>query len=115
MLRALEVMTFSGWIATLAGWYVTEVGRQPWLVTGILRTADAVTPVAASSVGLSLTLYLTLYAFLLSAYIHTLRVIARKAVQIEEFETNAPTATGSLMNIDRDSSATPSIKRGSSC
>ena len=34
--------TFSGWIATLAGWMVTEIGRQPWLVTGVLRTADAV-------------------------------------------------------------------------
>ena len=34
--------TFSGWVATLAGWLVTEIGRQPWLVTGILRTADAV-------------------------------------------------------------------------
>jgi cytochrome bd ubiquinol oxidase subunit I len=35
-------MTFSGWIATLAGWYVTEIGRQPWLVTGVLTTAEAV-------------------------------------------------------------------------
>ena len=33
-------MTFSGWVATLAGWIVTEIGRQPWLVYGILRTAD---------------------------------------------------------------------------
>ena len=44
--RVLVAMTFSGWVATLAGWFVTEIGRQPWLVTGILRTADA-----ASSVG----------------------------------------------------------------
>jgi cytochrome d ubiquinol oxidase subunit I len=40
-------MTFSGWVATLAGWYVTEIGRQPWLVTGILRTGEAAGPVAA--------------------------------------------------------------------
>ena len=32
----------AGWIATIAGWYVTEIGRQPWLVRGILKTADAV-------------------------------------------------------------------------
>ena len=34
-------MTFSGWVATLAGWYVTEIGRQPWLVYRLLTTADA--------------------------------------------------------------------------
>ena len=42
LLWAFAGFTFSGWVATLAGWCVTEIGRQPWLVTGILRTADAV-------------------------------------------------------------------------
>lgn len=42
LLRALSVMTFSGWIAVLAGWYVTEIGRQPWVVDGLLRTADEI-------------------------------------------------------------------------
>ena len=42
LLWAFAGFTFSGWVATLAGWMVTEIGRQPWLVTGILRTADAV-------------------------------------------------------------------------
>jgi cytochrome d ubiquinol oxidase subunit I len=41
-------LTFSGWFATLCGWLVTEIGRQPWLVTGILRTADAVGTVAGA-------------------------------------------------------------------
>ena len=41
---ALVPMTFSGWVATLAGWYITEIGRQPWLVTGMLQTADALRP-----------------------------------------------------------------------
>jgi cytochrome d ubiquinol oxidase subunit I len=36
----LAGMTFSGWVATLAGWYVTEIGRQPFLVHGVLRTAE---------------------------------------------------------------------------
>ncbi|NIB40806.1 cytochrome ubiquinol oxidase subunit I [Pseudomaricurvus alkylphenolicus] len=87
MLKTVVAMTFSGWIATLAGWYVSEVGRQPWLVTGVLTTADAVTPVAPANVGLSLLMYLALYAFLLLAYLHTIRLMARKAVQVEEFET----------------------------
>jgi cytochrome d ubiquinol oxidase subunit I len=44
LLRALAVITPFGFIATEAGWTVTEVGRQPWVVQGVLRTADALTP-----------------------------------------------------------------------
>jgi cytochrome bd ubiquinol oxidase subunit I len=44
LLRALVVVAPFGFIATEAGWIVTEVGRQPWVVQGLLRTADAVTP-----------------------------------------------------------------------
>ncbi|WP_028884993.1 cytochrome ubiquinol oxidase subunit I [Teredinibacter turnerae] len=86
LLRHLEVMTFSGWVATLAGWYVTEIGRQPWLVTGVLRTADAVTTLPTGNVGTSLVLYLLVYAGLLTAYVHTVRLLARKSVEVEEFE-----------------------------
>ena len=44
LLRALAIVAPFGFIATEAGWTVTEVGRQPWVVQGSLRTADAVTP-----------------------------------------------------------------------
>jgi cytochrome d ubiquinol oxidase subunit I len=44
-LRALVIMTPSGFIATIAGWYTAETGRQPWVIWGILRTADAISPV----------------------------------------------------------------------
>ena len=90
MLKLLVGMTFSGWVATLAGWYVTEIGRQPYLVSGILTTADAVTTQSAANVGLSFVLYLILYAALLFAYVRTLLVMARKAVlvdRIDEVET----------------------------
>lgn len=80
-LYVVVAMTFSGWIATLAGWYVTEIGRQPWLVTGVLRTAEAVTPLAPSNVMISLSMYLVVYAALLLAYIHTLFYLARKDVE----------------------------------
>ncbi len=85
-LRWIHWMTFSGWFATLAGWYVTEIGRQPWLATGILKTIDAVTPVAPANVGLSLTLYIVVYVFLLAAYVHTLHLMARRSSLVEEFE-----------------------------
>ncbi len=82
-LRVLVAMTFAGWVATLAGWYVTEVGRQPWLVSGVLRSADAVSTVAADDVALSLALYLTLYAVLGIAYVRTLFVMARRSSLLE--------------------------------
>lgn len=86
LLRTITTMTFSGWLASLAGWYVTEIGRQPWLVTGVLKTADAVTSVAGTQVAASLILYLSLYAFLLFAYVQTLFYLARKSVGVEEME-----------------------------
>jgi cytochrome d ubiquinol oxidase subunit I len=78
VLRALAAMTFSGWLATLAGWYVTEIGRQPWLVTGVLTTAEAVSKVPAPMVLSTLLLYLATYAVLLAAYIAVLFHLAKK-------------------------------------
>ncbi len=71
LLRGFVLMTFGGWVATLAGWYVTEIGRQPWLVTGVLNTAQAAGPLPASSIGTTLAMYLVLYGLLLVAYIAT--------------------------------------------
>jgi cytochrome bd ubiquinol oxidase subunit I len=57
-----------GFIAILAGWTVTETGRQPYLVYGLLRTADAVSPVAAGAVTASLVLFVAVYLVLLLAF-----------------------------------------------
>jgi cytochrome d ubiquinol oxidase subunit I len=86
LLKIFVGMTFSGWLATLAGWYVTEIGRQPWLVTGVLTTADAVTTTPAANVGISLAIYVTLYVVLLFAYVRTLFLMARKAVLVDRPE-----------------------------
>lgn len=51
----------SGFIALLAGWFTTEVGRQPWVVYGVLRTEDALSPVSAEQVGLSLMIFVLVY------------------------------------------------------
>ncbi len=72
-------MTFAGWVATLAGWYVTEIGRQPWLVTGVLTTAQAAGQATTSMVAGSLLTYLALYAGLLLAYVSVLFHLAKKA------------------------------------
>ena len=76
-------MTFSGWIATLAGWIVTEVGRQPWLVTGILRTRDAVGEVSGAQLGASLTGYILTYAAMLAAYLVVITHMAGKGAVTE--------------------------------
>ncbi len=78
--RALVAMTLSGWVATLAGWYTTEIGRQPWLVDGVLLTADAVGPIAAGMVLSTLIAYLLVYAGLIAAYVGTLIYLTKKAV-----------------------------------
>ena len=50
LLAALALLTPAGFIATEAGWVVTEVGRQPWIIGGIMRTGDAVTPMPGLAV-----------------------------------------------------------------
>ncbi len=82
--KVFMAMSFSGWIATLAGWYVTEVGRQPYLVYGVLQTKEAVTGLPAANVAFSFTLYATIYAVLLIAYMGTLTLMCRRSVEIEE-------------------------------
>ena len=83
LLWLLAGMTFSGWVATVAGWYVTEIGRQPFVVSGLLRTADVVTTtVPSSTIALGLALYVTLYMALIVAYVTVLKYMAEKAEDV---------------------------------
>ena len=85
--KGLVLMTFSGWVAVLAGWYVTEIGRQPYLVTGVLTTAQAATTLPTSMVFSTLFAYLTLYVGLLAAYIWVVFYLARQADDKENAKT----------------------------
>jgi cytochrome d ubiquinol oxidase subunit I len=78
MLWTLSGFTFSGWLATLCGWLVTEIGRQPWLVTGILRTADAAGGASGAQLGASLTGYVITYTAMFLAYLVVLTHLAGK-------------------------------------
>ncbi|MDH6154714.1 cytochrome d ubiquinol oxidase subunit I [Polynucleobacter sphagniphilus] len=78
MAKILVGMTFSGWIAVVAGWYVTEIGRQPYIVTGVLTTADAATTIAGGIVLSSLLMYLFLYIALIISYIGVVFYLARE-------------------------------------
>jgi cytochrome bd ubiquinol oxidase subunit I len=75
-LYVLAGMTFSGWLATLSGWYVTEIGRQPFLVYGHLRTADVVTNTPSPMIAVTLTAYLIVYGLLLITYVGVLKYMA---------------------------------------
>lgn len=80
-LRFCVAMGPSGFLAVLAGWMVTEVGRQPWLVYGVLRTRDAVSPVTTAEVATSLIAYITVYSIVFTAgAIFILRLMAEGPV-----------------------------------
>lgn len=84
LLWGLAGFTFSGWVATLAGWLVTEIGRQPWLVTGILRTAQAVGRIPEAQLGASLTGYVLVYTLMLGAYMVVITHLAGQGVIAEK-------------------------------
>ncbi len=78
MAKILVGMTFSGWVAVVAGWYVTEIGRQPYIVTGVLTTAEAATTISGGIVLSSLLMYLFLYVSLIISYIGVVFYLARE-------------------------------------
>lgn len=106
LLRSLVAMTFAGWFGTLAGWYVAEIGRQPYLVTGVLRTADAVSTVAAPLIVSSLSLYLSLYVVLTIAYVSVIFRLARGGAKPR---SDADVAGRGVPNPPLVAPATPSL------
>ncbi len=76
-LRAAVAMGPAGFVAVIAGWVVAEVGRQPYVIYGVLRTADAVSPVGAGQVSASLLAFMVIYAVIFSVgVLYILRLIA---------------------------------------
>ena len=68
----------SGFVAVLTGWITAAVGRQPYVVYGVLRTADAVSPVLAGSVATSLLFFIVVYGIVFSAgALYILRLLAK--------------------------------------
>jgi cytochrome d ubiquinol oxidase subunit I len=96
MLYGLVAMSFSGWLATLAGWYTTEIGRQPWLVYGVMTTKEAVADVPAPLVLTTLIAYLVVYAFLLVAYIYVIFFLARRMSRGESIEPTTPQSEAAI-------------------
>jgi len=77
-LKPLAISWPAGFVAILAGWWVTETGRQPWLATGILRTADAASPVSAGAVLTTLILFVIVYSIVFSMGIYYINRLIEK-------------------------------------
>jgi len=90
LLRAWVLTIPLPYIAVEAGWTVREVGRQPWVIYGLLRTQDAVSPQAAGAVAGSLALYLAFYAVLLIAFVFFARRWLKRGADLTELPPAAP-------------------------
>ena len=97
-LRVLVWMTPAGIFATLGGWYVAEVGRQPWVIYGVLHTRDAVSPVPAEMFASTLVAFVLIYSVFITAFLgFALRAIRRGPIELDPH----PEASGSLKNVFR--------------
>jgi cytochrome d ubiquinol oxidase subunit I len=77
-------LTPAGFIAVMAGWFVTEVGRQPWIVQDLLRTKDATSPVMGASIAISLAAFIIVYVFVFGAGTYYILRLIGKGPEGEE-------------------------------
>ncbi len=99
-LRIVSMTWWCGFVAVIAGWVVTESGRQPWLVYGILRTADAISPVPASSLLGTLALFVICYGIVFSMgiyYINRLINIGPEGRALMRRKTAVPNASAIVL------------------
>ena len=99
MHRAAVLMGPSGFVAVLAGWITTEVGRQPYTVYGLLTTVKSASPIAAAGVGGSLIAFILVYFTLFGAgFFYILRLInAPPTADETDIESDAPIRAGGIM------------------
>ena len=91
-LRCALLMGPAGLVAILAGWYTTEIGRQPWIIYGLMRTADGVSAHSTTQVGLTLAIFIVVYFIVFGAgTVYALRVIGKGPVL---HEGDSPTPGG---------------------
>jgi cytochrome d ubiquinol oxidase subunit I len=110
-LRITSWMWWSGFVAVIAGWVVTESGRQPWLVQGILRTADAISPVPASSLLGTLILFVFCYGIVFSMGIYYINRLINKGPEGRAIEP--PEALPSRPLSAAEGAAREAIAKGS--
>ncbi len=90
LLRTWALLTPSGFVAVLAGWYTTEIGRQPYVVYGVMRTSEAASDVASTDVLTSLIVFGCVYLFVFTAGVIYLLKLLRKGPQPVEAAQRLP-------------------------
>ncbi|MDE1461405.1 cytochrome ubiquinol oxidase subunit I [Spartinivicinus poritis] len=95
-LKTLKWSAPLGFIATLSGWYVVEVGRQPWLIQGLFRTSDLVTPLPAERVLISLIGFVVVYTLLFGVYLHFFKKLIRQGPETINSTTNSENITNAV-------------------
>ncbi|MEQ1453096.1 cytochrome ubiquinol oxidase subunit I [Acinetobacter seifertii] len=104
--RFALVMGPSGFIALLAGWFTTEVGRQPWVVYGVMRTKDALSPVSAEQVGLTLIIFVLVYCIVFGIGIYYMLKLINKGPEFIYSQVNEVGGVGHFKTPMRPLSAT---------
>jgi cytochrome d ubiquinol oxidase subunit I len=104
-LRVASLCWPLGFIAIIAGWYTTEIGRQPWVATGILRTADASSPLAAGQVGGSLIMFGVIYTIIFAAGIFYMNRLLNAGPEEAILEDPEGTALWPMSAADRATGA----------
>ncbi len=95
--KASILMGPMGFVAVLAGWVTTEVGRQPWTVYGLLRTVDSAGPLEASAVGTSLLVFIFVYFTLFGAgTVYILRLMGKNPADGSDIHDLGPTRTAGI-------------------
>ena len=95
--RFAVAMGPAGFVAVIAGWVTTEVGRQPWVIYGLLRTKDAVSPIASAGVTGSLIAFVLVYfAVFGTGTLYILKLMAKPPEEGEEEEPRAPIRTAGV-------------------
>ena len=104
LLRGWMLMTPAGFVAVLAGWYTTEIGRQPYVVYGLLQTSQAATAIDAGSVITSLIVFATVYLFVFIAGTYYLLKLLRRGPQPVEQDLLHPQdkTAGRLLSIPEE-------------
>jgi len=95
--RAALVMGPSGFLAVLAGWITTEVGRQPWTVYGLLHTADSISPIDGAAVGASLMAFIMVYFTVFGAGTFYVLRLMNQPPGVEVVENTGPTRSAGIM------------------
>jgi len=106
-LRFALLMSPAGLVALLAGWMTTEIGRQPWVVYGLMRTADAVSPVGALQLSISLALFILVYFLVFGSGTYYLLQLIAKGPQVDEGLLPVDGGPGQTRNPSRPMSAAP--------